>query len=167
MAETSFLQILLVLVAGIALIIILTTKYRVHAFFALLLACFVVGLGVQMPVTNIITTVKEGFGNIMLSLGLIIVLGTTLGGLAGSIKFIFQPAEEGPPGDEEGGAQLMVKEGVMDNPKVDAIFGLHIGSNIEIGKIEYKSGSFMASSDWFTIKVKDIRSTWLNSMAKY
>jgi amidohydrolase len=72
----------------------------------------------------------------------------------GTVKFIFQPAEEGPPGTEEGGAPLMVKEGVMDNPKVDAIFGIHIASDIEIGKIEYKSGSFMASSDWFTIKVK-------------
>lgn len=74
--------------------------------------------------------------------------------LKGTIKFIFQPAEEGPPEGEEGGAQLLVKEGVMDNPKVDVIFGLHIESNIEAGTIEYKPGSFMASSDWFTIKVK-------------
>ncbi len=72
----------------------------------------------------------------------------------GTVKFFFQPAEEGPPGDEEGGAPLMVKEGVMDNPKVDAVFGMHIESDIEIGKFEYKSGAFMASSDWFTIKVK-------------
>ena len=74
--------------------------------------------------------------------------------IAGTVKFIFQPAEEGPPGNEEGGAPLMVKEGVMDNPKVDAIFGLHISSGTEVGKIKYKSGSFMASSDWFMIKVK-------------
>src|SRR5580765_3051183 len=74
--------------------------------------------------------------------------------LAGTVKFGFQPAEEGPPGDEEGGAPLMIKEGVMDNPKVDVIFGLHIESKIEIGRIEYKPGAFMASSDWFTIKVK-------------
>ncbi|HET9056902.1 MAG TPA: amidohydrolase [Chitinophagaceae bacterium] len=74
--------------------------------------------------------------------------------LAGTVKFIFQPAEEGPPGDEEGGAPLMIKEGVMDNPKVDAIFGLHISSGLEIGNLRYKSGSFMASSDWFTIKIK-------------
>ena len=74
--------------------------------------------------------------------------------LAGTVKFIFQPAEEGPPGDEEGGAPLMIKEGAMDNPKVDVIFGLHIESKIEIGRIEYKPGAFMASSDWFTIKVK-------------
>jgi amidohydrolase len=74
--------------------------------------------------------------------------------LKGSVKFIFQPSEEGPPEGEEGGAPLMVKEGVMDDPKVDVIFGLHIESNIEMGHIEYKPGSFMASSDWFTIKVK-------------
>jgi amidohydrolase len=72
----------------------------------------------------------------------------------GTVKFFFQPAEEGPPGDEEGGAPLMVKEGVMDNPKVDAVFGMHIESDIEVGKFEYKPGAFMASSDWFTIKVK-------------
>ncbi|HMU45091.1 MAG TPA: amidohydrolase [Chitinophagaceae bacterium] len=73
--------------------------------------------------------------------------------LKGTVKFIFQPAEEGPPEGEEGGAELMVKEGVMDDPKVDVIFGLHIESNIEAGRIEYKPGAFMASSDWFTIKV--------------
>ncbi len=72
----------------------------------------------------------------------------------GTVVFIFQPAEEGPPGTEEGGAPLMIKEGVMDNPKVDAIFGLHINSQTEIGTIKYKSGSAMASSDWFTVKVK-------------
>lgn len=74
--------------------------------------------------------------------------------LQGTIKFIFQPAEEGSPGDEEGGAPLMVKEGVMENPKVDAIFGLHISSSLEIGQLRYKAGPFMASSDWFTIRIK-------------
>jgi amidohydrolase len=74
--------------------------------------------------------------------------------LKGTVKFIFQPAEEGPPENEDGGAPLMVKEGVMENPKVDAIVGFHIESYIEVGKIEYKPGAFMASSDWFTIRVK-------------
>jgi amidohydrolase len=74
--------------------------------------------------------------------------------IKGTVKFIFQPSEEGPPEGEEGGGDLMVKEGVMDNPKVDAIFGLHIESAIEVGQIEYKPGAFMASSDWFHIKVK-------------
>jgi amidohydrolase len=74
--------------------------------------------------------------------------------IKGTIKFIFQPAEEGPPEGEEGGAPLMIRDGVMDNPKVDVIFGIHIESNIPVGTIEYKPGAFMASSDWFTIKVK-------------
>lgn len=74
--------------------------------------------------------------------------------LKGTVKFIFQPAEEGAPEGEEGGAALMVKEGVMENPKVDAVFGMHIESAIEEGTIEYKSGSFMAAADFFTIKVK-------------
>src|SRR5215204_7146141 len=74
--------------------------------------------------------------------------------IKGTVVFIFQPAEEGPPAGEEGGARLMVKEGVMDNPKIDAVFGIHINSQTPIGQIKYKSGSFMASSDWFSIKVK-------------
>ena len=74
--------------------------------------------------------------------------------LHGTVKFIFQPAEEGAPDGEEGGAPLMVQEGVMENPKVDVVFGLHIESNIETGRIEYKPGAFMASSDWFHVVVK-------------
>ena len=75
----SFVQVLIFLITGIALIVLLTARYRVHAFFALLIGCFVVGLGIQMPVTDIISTAKDGFGSIMKSLGFIIVLGTTLG----------------------------------------------------------------------------------------
>jgi len=74
--------------------------------------------------------------------------------LKGTVKFVFQPSEEGPPEGEEGGAPLMIKEGVMENPKVDVMIGFHIESDIEVGKIEYKSGAFMASSDWYVIKVK-------------
>lgn len=74
--------------------------------------------------------------------------------LKGIIKFVFQPAEEGPPEGEEGGAPLMIKEGVLDNPKVDVMFGLHIGSQTDVGRINYRSGGTMAASDWFTIKVK-------------
>lgn len=74
--------------------------------------------------------------------------------IKGTVVFIFQPAEEGPPTGEEGGAPLMVKEGVMDNPRIDAIFGIHINSSTEVGHIKYKSGAAMASSDWFSIKVK-------------
>ena len=74
--------------------------------------------------------------------------------IKGTVVFIFQPAEEGPPAGEVGGAEVMVKEGVMDNPKIDAIFGIHINAQTEIGQIGYKPGAAMASSDWFSIKVK-------------
>ena len=73
---------------------------------------------------------------------------------AGTVKLIFQPAEEGPPPGEEGGARLMVKEGVLENPKVDAIFGLHIRSGSHVGKITYKPGGMLASSQRFVINVK-------------
>ncbi len=78
--------------------------------------------------------------------------------MPGTVKFIFQPAEEGAPGDEEGGAELMVKEGVLEHPKVAAVFGMHIESWIEEGKVFYKPGPFMAASDWFTIKIKGSQS---------
>jgi amidohydrolase len=74
--------------------------------------------------------------------------------LKGIIKFIFQPAEEGSPLGEEGGADLMVKEGVLDLPKVDVIFGMHIQSITPLGQIGYKPEGMMAASDWFSIKVK-------------
>jgi len=76
---TSFLQVLLSLAAGIGLIVLLTVKFRVHAFFALFLACFVVGLGVQLSVAEIVTAMKEGFGHILKNLGFVIMLGTMLG----------------------------------------------------------------------------------------
>ncbi|MFT4804171.1 MAG: amidohydrolase [Psychroserpens sp.] len=74
--------------------------------------------------------------------------------IKGTVKFIFQPAEEGPPPGEEGGAALMIKEGVLENPKVDAIFGLHINSDTPVGMITYKSGGIMAAVDRFVIHVK-------------
>ncbi|WP_297764779.1 amidohydrolase [uncultured Muriicola sp.] len=74
--------------------------------------------------------------------------------IKGTVKFIFQPAEEGPPPGEEGGALLMVKEGVLKNPDVDAIFGLHIDSQTPVGVIQYKSGGAMAAAQSFTIIVK-------------
>ena len=77
--SADFIQVIFFLLAGIALIILLTARLKVHAFFALSIACFVVGMGVQLPVEGIITSMKEGFGHIMKSLGFIIVLGTTLG----------------------------------------------------------------------------------------
>jgi amidohydrolase len=74
--------------------------------------------------------------------------------LAGTIKFIFQPAEEGPPQGEEGGAALMIKEGALDNPKPDALFGMHINAQTPVGQIKYREQGMMAASDWFTIQIK-------------
>ncbi len=73
--------------------------------------------------------------------------------IAGTVKFIFQPAEEMPPEGEEGGAQLMIKEGVLENPKVAAIFGLHITSIIPTDMIGYRAGPLMASADDIKIPV--------------
>ena len=74
--------------------------------------------------------------------------------LKGTVKFIFQPAEEGAAHGEEAGAELMVKEGVMQNPAVDVVFGLHINSQTEVGKIRYKPGGIFASVDDMKIIVK-------------
>lgn len=72
----------------------------------------------------------------------------------GTVVFLFQPAEEGLPPGEKGGAEEMVKEGCMDNPKVDAVFGLHINSQTEVGKIAYRPGGTMAGVNDFQIVVK-------------
>ena len=74
--------------------------------------------------------------------------------LSGTVKFVFQPAEETPPLGEEGGAKLMIEEGCLDNPKVDAIFGLHITSKQHVGMVGYRSGPLMASSDPLYITVR-------------
>lgn len=73
---------------------------------------------------------------------------------AGSVKFIFQPAEEGPPPGETGAAKMMVEQGVLKNPDVDAIFGLHISSGTPVGQINYKPGGTMAASQRFVIQIK-------------
>jgi amidohydrolase len=72
--------------------------------------------------------------------------------LPGTIKLIFQPAEEGPPAGEKGGAELMVEQGVLEDPKVDAIFGLHVFP-MTAGVIEYRPGPLMASADGFRIRI--------------
>ena len=73
--------------------------------------------------------------------------------LTGKVKFIFQPAEEGAPAGETGGAEVMVKEGVLKNPDVDVIFGLHINANTDVGKVRYKPGGTMAAVDPFKIVI--------------
>jgi amidohydrolase len=74
--------------------------------------------------------------------------------ICGTVKFIFQPAEEGLPEGEEGGAKLMIEEHALAGPKVDAIFGLHVISHLPVGVVGYRPGAMMASTDNFTITVK-------------
>lgn len=92
--------------------------------------------------------------HVAILMGVAEVLSQMKSDIHGTIKFIFQPAEEGAPKGEEGGAELMVKEGVLKNPDVDAIFGLHIAAGLDAGKITYKSGGIMAAAQSYQINVK-------------
>ena len=82
------------------------------------------------------------------------ILAANKADLAGTVKFVFQPAEEGSPKGEEGGAELMIKEGVMEAPKVDVMFGLHINAQTEVGKITYRPGGFYAGVSDMKITIK-------------
>ena len=90
-------------------------------------------------------------------LGVAEVLSKMRDQISGSIKFIFQPAEEGAPQGEQGGANLMIKEGALENPRPQAIFGLHT-AGFEVGQIGFHSGPAMASSDKFTITIRGKKS---------
>jgi amidohydrolase len=87
-------------------------------------------------------------------LGVAEVLSRMKEDVRGTVKFIFQPAEEGAPTGEEGGAKLMIKEGALENPRPQAIFGLHTEPNVQAGQIGYHSGPAMASSDTFSITIR-------------
>ena len=87
------------------------------------------------------------------ALGAAMVLVNVKDKIKGNIKFIFQPAEEGAPQGEEGGAELMIKEGVLENPTVGAIFGLHVWPE-NVGQVYFSTGNIMAGSDSFEIQIK-------------
>ncbi|PKA84568.1 amidohydrolase [Ulvibacter sp. MAR_2010_11] len=92
--------------------------------------------------------------HIAILMGVAEVLSKNKNLIKGTVKFIFQPAEEGPPPGEEGGAKLMIKEGVLKNPDVDVIFGLHINSGTPVGTIKYKPEGTMAAVERFVVNVK-------------
>jgi amidohydrolase len=92
--------------------------------------------------------------HVAILLGVAEVLSGIRQELPGTVVFLFQPAEEGAPQGEEGGAALMVKEGALDNPKVDAVFGLHVTSRYPVGQIAYRPGAELAAVDSFRIKVR-------------
>ncbi|AMR28390.1 N-acyl-L-amino acid amidohydrolase [Hymenobacter psoromatis] len=91
--------------------------------------------------------------HVAMLLGAAEVLSQVKKDLPGTVKFIFQPAEEGSLPGVVGGAKLMVEDGVLDKPKVDAVFGLHINALTPVGTLKYRPGGEMASSDRFTVKV--------------
>jgi amidohydrolase len=86
-------------------------------------------------------------------MGVAEILAKNKSELKGTVKFLFQPAEEGAPEGEEGGAFLMIKEGVLENPKVDVVFGLHMLSLLPSGQLGYRSEGIMAAVDGLKIKV--------------
>jgi amidohydrolase len=86
-------------------------------------------------------------------LGVATVLTAMKADLPGTVKFIFQPAEEGPPPGEAGGASLMVKEGVLENPRPQAIFGLHVFSEMAVGEIGYSEGPALSAADTWEVKI--------------
>jgi amidohydrolase len=92
--------------------------------------------------------------HVAILLGVAEVLAAVRNDIPGTVKFLFQPAEEGAPAGEEGGAELMVKEGALENPKVDAVFGLHVTSRFPVGTIAYRPGSMMAAVDSLKIVVR-------------
>src|SRR4051812_27133891 len=92
--------------------------------------------------------------HVAILLGVAEVLAGVRADLPGTVKFLFQPAEEGAPEGEEGGAALMVKEGALGNPNVDAVFGLHVTSRYPVGQIAYRAGAELAAVDSFKITVR-------------
>ncbi|MBS0348879.1 MAG: amidohydrolase [Proteobacteria bacterium] len=93
-------------------------------------------------------------GHTAILMGVAEVLATMRAQLPGTVKFIFQPAEEGPPPGEDGGAALMIRDGVLRDPVPSAIFGLHLNSRTPLGKAGVRAGPLMASGDTFRIVVK-------------
>ncbi|RDC54985.1 amidohydrolase [Pedobacter chinensis] len=91
--------------------------------------------------------------HVAILMGVAEVLASMQKDIPGTVKFIFQPAEEGVPEGEEGGAALMIKEGVLENPKVEAIFGLHINAQTEVGNVTYRPGGTMAAVNDMKITV--------------
>ena len=112
---------------------------------------------IDVPYKSQVPGVKHACGHDVhttVELGVAEVLAGMKAEIPGTVKFIFQPAEEGAPAGEEGGASLMIKEGAMDNPRPSAIFGLHTKPDVEAGQIAYMSGPAMASSDHLFITIR-------------
>jgi amidohydrolase len=111
---------------------------------------------IDVPYKSLVPGVKHACGHDVhttVELGVAEVLAGMRDRVPGTVKFIFQPAEEGPPEGEEGGARLMIKEHALEGPRPAAIFGLHVMADLEVGTIGYNSGPAMASSDKFAVTI--------------
>ena len=120
---------------------------------------------VDLPFASKVRSTNNGFDvgvmhacghdtHIAMLMGAAKILTTMKDQLKGKVKFIFQPAEEGAPAGETGGAEVMVKEGVLKSPDVDVIFGLHISSDQDVGTVYYREGGIMAAVDPFKVVIK-------------
>jgi amidohydrolase len=111
----------------------------------------------DVPYKSLVPGIKHACGHdahTAIGLGVAEVLSAMRAQLHGSVKFLFQPAEEGPPADEEGGAALMIKEGALQNPKPQAIFALHTTPEVETGQIGFRAGPAQASADNLRITIQ-------------
>lgn len=111
----------------------------------------------DVPYKSLVPGVKHACGHdahTAIALGVAEVLAKIRGEIHGAVKFLFQPAEEGAPNGEEGGAPLMIKEGALENPRPLAIYGLHATPEIEVGKIGWRAGGAQAAADKFTITIR-------------
>jgi amidohydrolase len=112
---------------------------------------------IDVPYKSVVAGVKHACGHdahTTIQLGVAEVLSKMRDQINGTIKFIFQPAEEGPPNGEEGGAPLMIKEGALENPRPSAIFALHTKPDAEVGQIVFQSGPAAASADHFYVTIR-------------
>jgi amidohydrolase len=110
----------------------------------------------DVPYKSLVPGVKHACGHdahTTIELGVAEILSKMKDEIHGTIKFIFQPAEEGAPAGEEGGAKFMIKEGALENPRPQVIFGLHTNPELQVGQIGYHVGPAMASSDTFSITI--------------
>jgi amidohydrolase len=111
----------------------------------------------DVPYRSVVPGVKHACGHdahTAIALGVAEALAGMRNHIHGTVKFLFQPAEEGPPGDEEGGATLMIKEGALEDPRPLAIFALHTSPEIETGRVGFRSGAAQASADTFSITIQ-------------
>jgi len=111
----------------------------------------------DLPFRSLVKGVMHACGHdahTAILLGTAEVLAGLRARLPGTVVLLFQPAEEGAPEGEEGGAALMVKEGALDDPKVEAVFSLHVGGWAAVGQAGFSDGPIFASSDTFRIEVE-------------